>query len=65
MKGRVVIVFVIDESGRVTDAKVLRGADPDLDREALRLVESMPNFIPGKSNGKPVKVRYTIPIKFG
>lgn len=65
VKGRVVIVFVIDESGRVTDAKVLRGADPDLDREALRLVESMPNFIPGKSNGKPVKVRYTIPIKFG
>lgn len=62
--GRVTCQFVIERDGSITDARVVRGVDPDLDREALRVIKSMPKFYPGHQNGKAVRVRYTMPIIF-
>lgn len=62
--GRVFVSFVIDKDGSVTDAKVLRGVDPLLDKEALRVVNAMPKWEPGIQYGKAVKVQYTVPINF-
>ncbi|MDR2036867.1 MAG: energy transducer TonB [Bacteroidales bacterium] len=62
--GRVYIEFVIDKDGSVIDAKVVRGQDPSLDAEALRVVKSSPKWTPGKQRGKAVKVRYTFPVNF-
>lgn len=64
IQGRVICTFVVDRTGKVTDAEVFRSIDPSLDKEALRVVNSMPNWKPGKQNGKPVRVKYTIPITF-
>ena len=50
--------------GKVRDVKVLRGVDPYLDKEAVRVIMSMPKWIPGKQNGKAVSVKYTIPVMF-
>ncbi len=62
--GKVFISFVIDTTGLVEGAKVVRGVHPLLDNESLRVVKSMPAWIPGKEKGKPVKVAYTIPVAF-
>jgi periplasmic protein TonB len=62
--GKVFISFVVDEKGRVTDSKVERGVSPSLDNEALRVVNAMPAWKPGKQGGKVVKVAYTLPIQF-
>ncbi len=62
--GTVVIQFVIGKDGKVADAKVVRGKDPLLDKEALRVVNSMPVWKPGKQGGKAVRVAYTLPVKF-
>ena len=62
--GRVFVQFVIDEKGAVTNVKVLRGVDPSLDAEAVRVVKSMPKWKPGYSGGKPVPVIYQAPINF-
>lgn len=62
--GRVFVSFVIDKDGSVTDAKVVRGVDPLLDKEALRVVNAMPKWEPGIQYGKAVKVQYTVPINF-
>ncbi len=64
ISGRVYIQFVINSKGMVTDVKVARGVDPVLDAEAIRVVQSMPAWKPGKQRGKPVKVSYTVPINF-
>ncbi len=64
VEGRVVLQFVIEKDGRIGEVKIARSADPELDAEALRVVKSMPNFIPGRQDGKPVAVWYTIPISF-
>ncbi len=64
VEGTVVIQFVIGKDGKVTDAKVVRGKDPLLDKEALRVVNSMPAWKPGKQGGKPVRVAYTLPVRF-
>jgi len=64
LQGRVVTTFVVEKDGSITDAKIVRGIDPALDAEALRVVNSMPNWIPGKQDGEPVRVKYTIPITF-
>ncbi len=64
IEGTVYIEFVIDKQGNVTNAKVARGVDKYLDKEALRVVNSMPKWKPGKQNGHEVQVRYTVPIKF-
>ena len=64
VSGRVIVSFVINENGQVTDPEVLRRVDKDLDKEAIRIVKSMPRWIPGESKGKKVKVRYTLPFQF-
>ena len=65
IEGKVFIQFIISEVGKVTEAKVIRGVDTVLDREALRVVNKMPNWESGKMDGKAVKVQYTLPISFG
>jgi TonB family protein len=62
--GKVFISFVIDTTGLVEGAKVVRGVHPLLDNESLRVVQSMPVWKPGKEKGRPVKVAYTIPVAF-
>ena len=63
--GKVFVQFVIDQRGNVVDVQVVRGVDPSLDNEALRLIKSTSGmWTPGKQSGKPVKVRYTFPISF-
>lgn len=63
-QGRVIVRFVIDKDGKVTDAKVVRSISPSLNKEALRLIEAMPQWKPGEKNGQPVAVRFTLPITF-
>ena len=64
IQGRVYINFVVNEKGEVCNVKVVRGVDPLLDKEAVRVVSSSPKWKPGKQRGKPVRVQYTIPIIF-
>ena len=64
IQGRVVVKFVVKKDGNVGDVVVLRGKDPDLDKEAVRVVKTLPKFIPGKMNGQAVNVWYTLPITF-
>ena len=64
IQGRVVATFVVEKDGSISNAKVMRSIDPLLDAEALRVINSMPNWIPGKQDGKPVAVKYTVPVSF-
>ena len=64
IQGRVVVKFVVKKDGNVGEVVVLRGKDPDLDKEAVRVVKTLPKFIPGKMNGQSVSVWYTLPINF-
>lgn len=64
IQGNVFVQFVINKEGKVTDVKIMRGVHPILDAEAIRVAESMPNWTPGKQNGKTVKVAFTTVIKF-
>jgi periplasmic protein TonB len=64
IQGRVFVQFVINGKGRVEQTKVVRGVDPSLDREAMRIIEALPPWQPGKQRGKPVKVSFTVPINF-
>ncbi len=64
IQGRVTVQFVVEKNGSVGEVKVVRGKDPDLDKEAVRVVKSLPKFIPGKMNGQSVRVWYTLPIMF-
>ena len=64
ISGRVICTFVIDGKGKVTGAEVLRSVDPNLDKEALRVISVMPDWKPGRQQGKPVRVRYTLPVVF-
>ena len=64
ISGRVIVQFVIMEDGTLDQAKVIRGVDPLLDEEALRVVKSMPKWKPGVDRGEAVKVRFTAPIMF-
>lgn len=64
IKGRVLINFVVDVDGALTEIKVFQSVNPYLDKEAIRVVSSMPKWKPGRQKGKPVKVKYTIPINF-
>lgn len=63
-EGTVFLQFVVEADGSIGDVKVLRSVFEPLDQEAIRVIKSMPNWIPGKQNGKSVRVLYTIPIKF-
>mgnify|MGYP002314463885 CR=1 FL=1 len=64
IKGRVTVSCIINENGSISDIKVISSVDTDLDKEAIRVVQSMPKWKPGKLNGKNVRVRYIIPIMF-
>lgn len=64
VQGRVVVGFVVERDGSITDVKILRGVDPSLDREAMRVVKSMPRWNPGKQNGSAVRVKYQFPVSF-
>ncbi len=64
IQGRVTVRFVVKEDGSIGRVEVLRGKDPDLDKEAQRVVKTLPKFIPGKMNGRAVQVWYTLPINF-
>lgn len=63
-QGRVIIQFVVERDGSITDVRIARGVDPYLDKEAVRVVKSMPKWIPGKQNGKAVRVKFTVPVMF-
>lgn len=62
--GKVYIQFVVEKDGSVSNVKVARGVDASLDKEAVRVIESMPKWKPGKQRNKPVRVAYTMPIFF-
>jgi TonB family protein len=64
VQGRVIVQMVVEKDGTITHAKVVRGVDPLLDTEALRVVNSSPKWKPGKQNGEAVRVKYTLPIMF-
>lgn len=63
-QGRVIVTFVIQQDGSVSKARIAKSVDPELDAEALRIVKAMPNWTPGTQDGKPVNVKYTIPVVF-
>ncbi len=64
IQGKVYVSFVVTKNGTVADAKIARGIAPSLDKEALRVVNSLPVWVPGKQKGNSVNVSYTVPIKF-
>ena len=64
VQGRVVCAFVVNKDGSIVDIEVLRGRDPSLDKEAVRVLGTMPKWNPGEQRGKPVRVKYTVPVTF-
>ena len=64
IQGRVVCTFVVERNGSITDVRVVKSVDPSLDKEAVRVIKSMPHRIPGKQNGSAVRVKYTVPVTF-
>ena len=64
IQGRVIVTFVVEKDGSITDVRVVKSVDPSLDKEAQRVVKSMPRWIPGKQNGSAVRVKYTVPVTF-
>jgi protein TonB len=64
VQGRVIVTFVVERDGSITDVKVVKSVDPSLDKVATRVVKSMPHWIPGKQNGSAVRVKYTVPVTF-
>ena len=64
IQGRVIAQFIIDKDGSVIDVKIVRGVHPSLDKEAIRVIEAMPKWTPGKVKGEPVKSQFTLPIAF-
>jgi len=63
-QGRVVVQFVVNKDGSITDANVVKSVSPELDAEALRVVQSMPKWIPGEQRGEKVRVQFTLPVQF-
>lgn len=64
IQGRVIVSVVIEKDGRVTNPKVIRSVDPSLDREAIRVINAMPNWYSGRQNGHHVRVKYNIIVPF-
>ena len=64
ISGKVYVTFVVSKDGSVANAEIARGVDPLLDKEALRVVNSLPKWKPGYQRGEPVNVKYTVPINF-
>ena len=63
-QGRVTVQFVVNKDGSIVDVKVIRGVDPYLDKEAIRVISTMPKWIPGKQRGVPVRCKFTVPVTF-
>ena len=63
-QGKVIVQFVVDRDGTISNPEVVRGVDPYLDKEAIRVISSMPKWTPGVQNGKKVRVEYTVPVSF-
>ncbi len=63
-QGRVIVQFVVNKDGSIVDAQVVRSVDPYLDKEAIRVINTMPKWTPGKQRGKPVRVKFTVPVMF-
>ena len=64
IQGRVTVSFIVEKDGRVSNVRLLRSVQSALDKEAIRVVKSMPKWTPGKHNGKPVRVRFNLPVMF-
>ena len=64
VQGRVVVSFVVERDGTISDVKIVKSVDPSLDKEALRVTKSMPRWIPGRQKGETVRVKYTVPVTF-
>lgn len=64
VQGRVIVTFVVRKNGEIVDAKVVKSVHPQLDAEALRIINGMPNWTPGMQNGKPVNVKFALPVSF-
>ena len=64
IQGRVVVSFVVEPDGSITNVQVVRGVDPSLDKEAVRVTKAMPKWQPGKQNGQAVRVKYNLPVTF-
>lgn len=64
IQGRVIIKFVVEKDGSISNVEVNRSVDPDLDNEAMRVIKSMPKWNPGKQNGTEVRVYYNLPMTF-
>lgn len=64
IQGRVMVTFIVERDGSISNVKVARSVDPSLDKEAMRVVKSMPKWNPGYLNGQPVRVKYTLPVQF-
>ena len=64
VQGRVIVTFVVERNGSITDVQVVKSVDPSLDKEAVRVVKAMPHWIPGKQNGSAVRVNFTVPVTF-
>ena len=64
IQGRVIVAFIVEPYGSISNAKLVRSLDPSIDQEALRVVRQMPKWIPGKQNGVAVRVKYNVPVIF-
>ncbi|MCK9208711.1 MAG: TonB family protein, partial [Salinivirgaceae bacterium] len=64
IQGKVFVQFVVNARGKITNVTVVRGIDPSCDREAIKVIKNMPDWIPGKQSGVPVRVQYVVPINF-
>ena len=64
VQGRVICAFVVEPDGSISDVKVVKSVDPSLDKEAKRVISSMPKWIPGRQKGTAVRVKYTTPVAF-
>jgi protein TonB len=62
--GRVVVAFTVEKDGSLSDIKVAKSLDPLFDKEAVRVVKSMPKWKPGMDNGEPIRVRFSVPVTF-
>ena len=64
IQGRVVVVFIVNRDGSIVEPEVVKSVNPMLDKEALRVISNMPKWKPGLQFGKPVRVKFTVPVNF-
>ena len=64
IQGRVLVTFIVNKDGAIVETEVVKSVNPSLDKEALRVISQMPNWKPGSQRGKPVRVKYTVPVNF-